>query len=94
MRGKQVVVVGDTRQMPPTDFFSREVEMDDEDSATGDIESILTMFKAAGSQERYLRWHYRSRHESLIAVSNVEFYDSKLAVFSLALWDSIHMLKV
>ncbi|MBT2294127.1 DUF3320 domain-containing protein [Pseudomonas fluorescens] len=81
MRGKQVVVVGDTRQMPPTDFFSRDVEMDDEEGATADIESILSMFKAAGSQERYLRWHYRSRHESLIAVSNVEFYDSKLVVF-------------
>ncbi|GLE68521.1 DUF3320 domain-containing protein [Pseudomonas aeruginosa] len=81
MRGKQVVVVGDTRQMPPTDFFSRDVELDDEDAATADIESILSMFKAAGSQERYLRWHYRSRHESLIAVSNVEFYDSKLVVF-------------
>ena len=81
LRGKQVVVVGDTRQMPPTDFFSREIELDDDESATGDIESILTMFKAAGSQERYLRWHYRSRHESLIAVSNVEFYDSKLVVF-------------
>jgi len=81
MRGKQVVVVGDTRQMPPTDFFSRDVELDDEDAATADIESILSMFKAAGSQERYLRWHYRSRHESLIAVSNVEFYDSKLLVF-------------
>ncbi|WP_111873834.1 DUF3320 domain-containing protein [Aeromonas bivalvium] len=81
MRGKQVVVVGDTRQMPPTDFFSRDVNLDDEDAATADIESILSMFKAAGSQERYLRWHYRSRHESLIAVSNVEFYDSKLVVF-------------
>jgi very-short-patch-repair endonuclease/DNA polymerase III delta prime subunit len=81
MRGKQVVVVGDTRQMPPTDFFSRDVDMDDEEGATADIESILSMFKAAGSQERYLRWHYRSRHESLIAVSNVEFYDSKLVVF-------------
>ena len=81
LRGKQVVVVGDTRQMPPTDFFSREIEMDDDESATSDIESILTMFKSAGSQERYLRWHYRSRHESLIAVSNVEFYDSKLVVF-------------
>nr|WP_315434779.1 DUF3320 domain-containing protein [uncultured Pseudomonas sp.] len=81
MRGKQVVVVGDTRQMPPTDFFSREVEMEDEEGATADVESILSMFKAAGSQERYLRWHYRSRHESLIAVSNVEFYDSKLVVF-------------
>jgi very-short-patch-repair endonuclease len=81
MRGKQVVVVGDTRQMPPTDFFSREIEMDDEETATADIESILSMFKAAGTQERYLRWHYRSRHESLIAVSNVEFYDNKLVVF-------------
>lgn len=81
MRGKQVVVVGDTRQMPPTDFFSRDVALDDENAATADIESILSMFKAAGSQERYLRWHYRSRHESLIAVSNVEFYDSKLVVF-------------
>ncbi|MCY1507689.1 putative DNA helicase [compost metagenome] len=81
MRGKQVVVVGDTRQMPPTDFFSREIELDDEDASTADIESILSMFKAAGSQERYLRWHYRSRHESLIAVSNVEFYDNRLVVF-------------
>lgn len=81
MRGKQVVVVGDTRQMPPTDFFSRDVELDDDEAAISDIESILSMFKAAGSQERYLRWHYRSRHESLIAVSNVEFYDNKLVVF-------------
>ncbi|MFS7197528.1 DUF3320 domain-containing protein [Rahnella inusitata] len=81
LRGKQVVVVGDTRQMPPTDFFGRDVEVDDEDTATANIESILSMFKAAGSHERYLRWHYRSRHESLIAVSNVEFYDNKLVVF-------------
>jgi very-short-patch-repair endonuclease len=81
LRGKQVVVVGDTRQMPPTDFFGREVEIDDEDNTTGDIESILSMFKAAGCAERYLRWHYRSRHESLIAVSNAEFYDHKLVIF-------------
>jgi superfamily I DNA and/or RNA helicase len=39
------------------------------------------MFRARGAQERYLSWHYRSRHESLIAVSNVEFYDRKLVVF-------------
>ncbi|MDR6610124.1 DUF3320 domain-containing protein [Pseudomonas synxantha] len=81
LRGKQVVVVGDTRQMPPSDLFSRDIATDDENDATADIESILSLFKAAGSQERYLRWHYRSRHESLIAVSNVEFYDSKLVVF-------------
>jgi very-short-patch-repair endonuclease/DNA polymerase III delta prime subunit len=80
MRGQQVIVVGDTRQMPPTDFFSREIEQE-EDTATGDLESILSMFKAMGCNERYLRWHYRSRHESLIAVSNAEFYDSKLVVF-------------
>lgn len=81
LRGKQVVVVGDTRQMPPSDLFSRDIAPDDENDVTADIESILSMFKAAGSQERYLRWHYRSRHESLIAVSNVEFYESKLVVF-------------
>ena len=27
-----------------------------------------------------LRWHYRSRHHSLIAVSNQEFYDNQLCV--------------
>ncbi|MHC8335991.1 DUF3320 domain-containing protein [Pseudomonas sp. LB3P25] len=82
LRGKQVVVVGDTRQMPPSDLFGREVAPNSEDAeSTADIESILSLFKAAGSQERYLRWHYRSRHESLIAVSNVEFYESKLVVF-------------
>ena len=81
LRGRQIIVVGDTRQMPPTDFFSRDVEMDDEDNTTSDIESVLAMFRARGTQERYLSWHYRSRHESLIAVSNAEFYDRKLVVF-------------
>lgn len=81
LRGRQVIVVGDTRQMPPSDFFGREIEVDDEDNVTNDIESILSMFRARGSQERYLSWHYRSRHESLIAVSNVEFYDRKLVIF-------------
>ena len=82
LRGKQVVVVGDTQQMPPTDFFSRAYEGDeDEDSATGDIESILGLFLAKGASQAWLRWHYRSRHESLIAVSNYEFYENKLMVF-------------
>ena len=81
LRGKQVIVVGDTQQMPPTDFFGRDVDIEDEENITADIESILSMFKYAGAQERYLRWHYRSRHESLIAVSNVEFYERKLMVF-------------
>ncbi|MBS3913958.1 MAG: DUF4011 domain-containing protein, partial [Bacteroidetes bacterium] len=81
LRGKQTIVVGDTRQMPPTNFFGRDIESDDEDNVTSDIESILSMFRARGVTERYLSWHYRSRHESLIAISNVEFYDRRLVVF-------------
>jgi DNA polymerase III delta prime subunit/very-short-patch-repair endonuclease len=84
LRGNQAVVVGDTKQMPPTDFFSRALELDDEEadaSQTADIESILGMFLAQGATESMLRWHYRSRHDSLIAVSNEEFYDGKLMVF-------------
>lgn len=81
LRGRQAIVVGDTRQMPPTDFFGREVDLEEEDNVTSDIESVLSMFRARGAQERYLSWHYRSRHESLIAVSNVEFYDRKLVIF-------------
>ncbi len=81
LRGQQVIVVGDTRQMPPTDFFSQGIENEDENSVTADIESILSLFKAKGAQERDLSWHYRSRHESLIAVSNIEFYDQRLIVF-------------
>ncbi|MBL3527473.1 MAG: DUF4011 domain-containing protein [gamma proteobacterium endosymbiont of Lamellibrachia anaximandri] len=80
-RGAQLVVVGDPKQLPPTSFFDRIVE-DDEDDPTGieESESILDatlpMFPA-----RRLRWHYRSQHESLIAFSNHSFYDSDLVLF-------------
>ncbi|MFK3976465.1 DUF4011 domain-containing anti-phage protein Hhe [Shewanella vesiculosa] len=80
-RGKQLVVVGDPKQLPPTSFFDKAIEVDDEDiTAIEQSESILDvslpMFNA-----RRLRWHYRSRHESLIAFSNQKFYDSNLVVF-------------
>ena len=87
LRGKQTVVVGDSRQLPPSSFFDRLTGGDDFDSdedaeeASSDVESILGLFLAAGAPERMLRWHYRSRHESLIAVSNRAFYDSRLVVF-------------
>lgn len=83
LRGKQIVVVGDSKQMPPTDFFSRtyENEEDEEENKTGDIESILGMFLAQGVNENMLKWHYRSKHDSLINVSNQEFYDGRLMVF-------------
>lgn len=83
-RAKQVVVVGDSKQMPPSNFFGRVVELDEdeaEQSATADVESILGLMLAKGLPESMLRWHYRSRHHSLIAVSNAEFYNNKLMVF-------------
>jgi hypothetical protein len=86
LRGRQAVVVGDSRQLPPTSFFDRltagvDAVDDEDDGATSEVESILGLFVAQGAPERMLRWHYRSRHESLIAVSNREFYDGRLVVF-------------
>ena len=84
LRSQQAVVVGDTKQLPPTSFFDRldsGDEDDEERSETADLESILGMFCAQGAPERMLRWHYRSRHESLITVSNHEFYGNRLVVF-------------
>lgn len=83
-RCRQVVVVGDERQLPPTRFFSKMTSGDGEDDEDGasvtDIESILGLFTARGLPQRMLRWHYRSRHQSLIAVSNRQFYESKLFI--------------
>ncbi|WP_296359051.1 DUF3320 domain-containing protein [Ramlibacter sp.] len=87
-RCKQIVVVGDDKQLPPTRFFSRmtsDAERDDEDdeahiAGTADVESILSLCVSKGMPQKMLRWHYRSRHQSLIAVSNQQFYESRLFV--------------
>ena len=82
IRGRQTVVVGDSCQLPPTDFFEKLVGDDnDKEENQDDMESILESFCAKGAPQRTLRWHYRSRHESLITVSNVEFYNNKLQLF-------------
>ena len=82
LRGKQLVVVGDSKQMPPGSFFDSLLkETDDEENVTADMPSILGMCDAQGAPQRMLRWHYRSRHESLIALSNQEFYENKLVIF-------------
>ncbi len=84
LRGQQAIVVGDSKQLPPTHFFNVVTQGDDDgddNSSTRDLESILGLFTSKNVQQKMLRWHYRSRHESLIAVSNHEFYDSKLLVF-------------
>ncbi len=85
-RCRQMVVVGDDKRMPPTQFFGvvvGDVDLDDEESPAmqaGDVESILGLCIAKNMPQRMLRWHYRSKHESLIAVSNREFYDGRLYV--------------
>ena len=88
LRAQQAVVVGDSKQLPPTSFFDKvtggmeeDEEGDDDGVPVGDLESILSLFNARGAPERMLRWHYRSRHDSLIAVSNREFYDNRLVTF-------------
>lgn len=82
IRAEQAAVVGDDRQLPPTSFFESVTHSEDEDdSATSDIESVLGLMRAKGCPSKMLRWHYRSRHESLIAVSNHEFYEDNLVVF-------------
>jgi len=83
LRGNQLVVMGDTKQLPPTSFFDRLVEdADDEEIAysVGDVGSILHLCRESFPTKR-LTWHYRSRHESLIVVSNHEFYDNSLVVY-------------
>ncbi|PWC48211.1 DUF3320 domain-containing protein [Azospirillum sp. TSA6c] len=81
-RGKQVVVAGDPKQMPPTSFFDRGSSAEEDDSEVEtDQESILEECLGARLPQRRLTWHYRSRHESLIAFSNHRYYDADLITF-------------
>lgn len=82
-RGAQVVIVGDPKQLPPTSFFSRTVDEEEEDEDTIGMEESESILDAALPMfpSRRLRWHYRSRHESLIAFSNQSFYDNDLVLF-------------
>lgn len=79
-RGREAVIVGDPKQMPPTSFFSVNT-VDEENLEAEDLESILDDCLALNLPESHLLWHYRSRHESLIAFSNRKFYGSKLCTF-------------
>lgn len=81
-RGRQVVIAGDPRQMPPSNDFARGwgTATVDDDTET-DMESILDEALAAGVPQHSLDWHYRSRHESLITFSNTRYYQGKLVTF-------------
>lgn len=88
-RGRQVLICGDQKQLPPTNFFQKTIEDDDDQIATEEIEiisfqSLLDACLANGIAETSLRWHYRSRHEHLIAFSNARFYGNDLVTFPAA----------
>ena len=78
-RGTHLIVVGDPKQMPPTNFFSS-IHFDEEDMSE-DLESILDDCQALNIPSRQLQWHYRSKHESLIAFSNAQYYENSLFTF-------------
>ena len=86
-RGRRLVVVGDPKQLPPTNFFSvmsgqAPAELaEDGTPLVEDSESVLEEFMGAGVAKTRLRWHYRSTHESLITFSNVSFYEADLHTF-------------
>lgn len=83
-RGTDAIIVGDSKQLPPTNFFST-VEADDDDGLVvpldDELESILQECNASGVPALRLKWHYRSRHESLITFSNHHYYDDQLHTF-------------
>lgn len=79
-RAENAVIVGDPNQMPPTSFFAGNM-VDEDNLDVEDLDSILDDCLALGMPSAYLRWHYRSRHESLIAFSNQEFYENSMLTF-------------
>ena len=79
-RGKAAIIVGDPKQLPPTTFFH--VNAVDEDNLENeDMESVLDDCLAVNMPQRHLTWHYRSKHESLIAFSNAHYYENRLCTF-------------
>jgi hypothetical protein len=79
-RADNMIVVGDPKQMPPTSFFSS-TNIDEDNIEKEDLESILDDCLALSIPSKHLLWHYRSKHESLIAFSNSKYYDNKLLTF-------------
>ena len=89
-RGKQLIVVGDPKQLPPTNFFSKSTDTEGSgNEQIEDLESILDECLGAGMNRLSLQWHYRSRHESLITFSNVRYYDSSLVTFPSPVTDDV-----
>lgn len=83
-RGKQLIVVGDPKQLPPTNFFNSAGNEDEDDltpEAHKDLESVLDELMSHQVRHKRLQWHYRSRHEGLITFSNRQYYENDLLTF-------------
>ncbi len=83
-RGRQLIVVGDPKQLPPTQFFTTQGETEEDDRGPEeyqDLESILDELLSHQLRHKRLQWHYRSRHEGLIAFSNRQYYENDLLTF-------------
>ncbi|AFD06308.1 AAA domain-containing protein [Solitalea canadensis] len=86
-RSSQTIIVGDDKQMPPTNFFTAKAEdpddleknVNDEDDEllSNEADSILVQ-GARKLHSTMLSWHYRSKFETLISYSNHAFYDAGL----------------
>ena len=76
-RAKQCIIIGDTKQMPPSNFFGTASIEEDEDDYEDNLQSILDAAQGIFITSR-LKWHYRSRNEDLIRFSNDNFYDKSL----------------
>ncbi len=95
-RARQAIVVGDPKQMPPTNFFARADDDPDGDiDMEGDLESILDEMLGASIPDRTLSLHYRSRKESLIAFSNSRYYDNQLITFPAPVYpdNGVHLIR-
>lgn len=89
LRCKQLIVVGDEKQLPPTPFFQKSTTQEDDfDEDDEGVLSILETCLTRGFSARELLWHYRSKDDALIAFSNKAFYHNKLKLFPSSLVSS------
>lgn len=93
-RSKQAVLIGDAKQLPPPDFLNESQNRDEKvalDVSIWEVGSILDQCRRCEFEEKMLKWHYQSRHESLITFSNQMFYNSALLVFPSSFAEAEHL---
>ena len=83
-RANQIIIVGDKEQLPPTNFFSSDIE----DEEYEDLESVLNVSSTI-LPSIMLNWHYRSKDESLIKSSNDFIYHNLTTIPSSVVSDEL-----